>query len=97
MKLKSTPGRVVQKRTRFNGKKRIKPWFRFYENGIAEIDETKVSLVDLAKLKRLFAVVEDKKDYSNMEYTELQKEYVSRFGKSAVGVSKKTILKELGA
>lgn len=54
MKLYSDPGRVVQKRDRFQGKMRIVPIFRFDENGIAEIDETKYSETDLSKFKVLF-------------------------------------------
>jgi len=93
MKFKSVPGRVVQKRVRRQGKVRIVPWFKFDDNGYAEIDETKVTQEDLNKLKSLFEVVEE--DLKDLSYQELQVLYAEKTGNSAVGMKKKDILKEL--
>ena len=50
MILKGQPGRVVQKRKRVANKRfKIIPWFKFDENGYAEIDESKISATDLGK------------------------------------------------
>lgn len=97
MKFKcKTPGLTVQRRIKKHGGGfRIKPWFRFDENGYAEIDETKVTATDLIKLKKKFEVVEDTKEIKDMSYQELQVAYAEKTGNSAVGKRKKDILKEL--
>jgi hypothetical protein len=93
MKFKSVPGRVVQKRVRKMGKVRIVVWFTFDDKGYAEIDETKVSSIDLAKLKTLFKVVST--EVKDMSYQELQVKYAEKTGSSAVGMKKKDLIKEL--
>ena len=101
MKLQSTPGRIVNKRVRKGGRYRIVGWFKFDSKGFAEIDETKLSPVDLSKLKTKFKVVAPKtkkkplNDGSKPSYKELQALYVEKTGESAVGVSKADILKKL--
>lgn len=61
MRFQSVPGRVVQKRVKRNGRKRIVALFKFDEKGFASIDETKYTATDLKSLKRLFKVVEEEK------------------------------------
>jgi len=91
------PGRVVQRRVRKNGGGfTVKPWFRFDENGLAEIDESKLTKADIIKLTSKFEVVEEVvKEYKDMSYQELQVAYAEKTGKSAVGMRKKDLLKEL--
>lgn len=93
MKFQSTPNRFVQKRIRKNGKNKVIMWFKFDENGFAEIDETQLTRTDLQKLKNKFKVVEKK--YSEMNYADIQKAYSLKFNMSAVGKKKKDMIKEL--
>ena len=60
MKIQGTPNKVVQKRVFRQGRYIIVPWFRFDANGIAELDESKISSVDIAKIRKNFTVSEDK-------------------------------------
>jgi len=76
------PNRIVQRRVRKpGGRKRIVPLFRFDENGLAEIDETKLTATDIKTLTTLFEVVDDVKEHkvdgkvnlSELSYQELKK------------------------
>jgi hypothetical protein len=93
MKFQSAPGRVVQKRVKRGGRRKIVALFKFDKDGYATIDESKYTATDILKLKRLFKVVEE--DYSTLKYQDLQKIYAEKTGKSAVGVKKADMLKEL--
>jgi len=106
MILQSTPGRIVNKRVRKGGRYKIVSWFKFDSKGFAEIDESKISAVDLNKLKLKFKVVVPKKELKALkqtatvseipkDYKELQKHYTEVTGKKAFGVSKKNMIKEL--
>jgi hypothetical protein len=101
MKFQSTPGRIVNKRIKRQGRYRVVGWFKFDEKGFATVDETKITATDLNKLKKLFKVVapkvEEKASNKPMKrsYKELQALYTEKTGKTAVGVSKANILKEL--
>jgi hypothetical protein len=91
MKFKSKPGRIVQKRIKRQGKWRVVPWFKFDEKGFAEVDESKITSRDLIKLKQKFKVV----GVEPKSYQDLQKLYSEKTGKSAVGMKKADMLKEL--
>lgn len=54
MKLQGKANQIVHKRVFKQGQFKIVPWFRFDKDGFAEIDETKVSKVDLDKLNKMF-------------------------------------------
>ena len=104
MILKGQPGRVVQKRKRVANKRhKIVPWFKFDENGLAQIDESKVSPTDLSKLKKLFEVVENVKESKNdgkVNLSELKhKELVELAKEKGIkyfGLKKKELIEKLG-
>jgi len=101
MIFQSTPGRIVNKRVKRQGRWRVVGWFKFDDKGFATVDETKITATDLSKLKSKFKVFVPKektktvKKQSGPSYKELQSLYVEKTGKTAVGVSKSNILKEL--
>jgi len=103
MIFQSTPGRIVNKRVKRQGRYRVVGWFKFDDKGFATVDETKVTATDLNKLKKLFKVFVPKAEEKpsnkpvKRSYKELQALYVEKTGKTAVGVSKANILKELEA
>lgn len=100
------PGRIVQRKVRKpGGGYRVKPWFKFDENGLKEIDETKITKSDLIKLTKLFEVVEDEKEeskkekedekvLSDMSYQELKK-LASEKGINTYKKKKSDLLAEL--
>ena len=52
------PGRIVQRRVRKpGGGYRIKPWFRFDDEGLAVIDETKLTKSDIIKFRGAFDIL----------------------------------------
>jgi len=94
MKLKSkVPNRVVNRRVNRFGRWYVVQWFKFDDKGYADIDESKLTKSDINKLKAKFDVVEE--DLKDLGYKELQIKYADKTGKSAVGMKKKDILKEL--
>jgi len=92
MLFKSTPGRVVQRRVRKQGRMRIVVWFKFDDKGFAEIDESKVSPSDLSKLKRHFEVVE--RDLSKLKHRELV-ELAKKHDITYKGLKKEELIKVL--
>lgn len=58
MKLKGNPNELVFTHIRQAGKIRQVPLFSFDENGIADIDENKLSEAHINKLKTLYEVID---------------------------------------
>lgn len=84
MKLYSDPGRIVQKRVKGQFGFKIVPIFKFDENGMAEIDDTKFDDTDLNKFRAIFrsepitnTIIEEKPivdEHENIEVHEGEEE-----------------------
>ena len=105
MILKGKPNQVVQRRVRKpNRKYKIVPWFKFDEDGYAEIN--KMTPIEKARLLKRFTEVDLKPSKKETEpialtdnkisYKELQRLYTDKTGNTAVGMKKADIMKELG-
>jgi len=97
------PGRIVQRKVRkYGGGFRVVPFFRFDENGLAEIDETKLTATDIKKLTTLFEVVDTVKEHKadgelnlkELSYQEL-KSMASEKGINTYKMSKTKLIEAL--
>lgn len=98
MKLKGTPGQVVQvRKNRVNGGTAIIPLFVFDEKGFAEVDESKLSAIDKEKLTRLFGYTEgDSNGDNELSEEEIRALAKERKVKSWHTKSIENLKKELG-
>jgi len=69
MKLQSKPNLTVTKIIKKQGRKKVVSWFKFDDKGFAIVDESKLSAVDIQKLKKKFKVVEDEYSCKKCEFT----------------------------
>jgi hypothetical protein len=99
MKFQSTPGRIVNKRIKRQGRYRVINWFKFDADGFATVDTSKLTPTDVSKLKSKFKVIVPKEEetvvHKPMSYKEVQKAYTKATGISGVGKKMKDMLKEV--
>lgn len=75
MILRGIPNQHVHKRVKKRNKWKVVLMFVFDSNGLADIDETKLSAIDLSKLKRKFKVIDEPTlvDYTQLKWAEFIK------------------------
>ena len=104
MKFKGTPNQLVRiTKIRRNLIRKVPKTIRFDNEGIYETESpylikrllVKFEQVEEAKIEEATINDEIKTNCKDMSYKSLQKLYVDKTGKTAVGVSKANIIKEL--